>query len=94
MNAQQAYDILRKTWPASEVLDCRDFGTFFAFHLSPIGVSKSDGFYVGPNMYAVNKKTKKVSIYDITTNPDSYLNSKVVNVKDIMDTRLSEVRLN
>lgn len=92
MDAKQAYTILQRRWPVSEILDCRDFGSFFAFHLSPVGTSNRDGFYVGPNMYAVDKRTGKVSIYDITTNPDAYLKSKLVNVKDIMSTRLSEVK--
>lgn len=94
MNAQEAYKTLQKEYPLSKVIDCLDFGDFFAFTLAPIG-TKIDGPYcTGPNMYSVDKKTNKTSIYNILSDPNKFLYAEKVDVKDIMDTRLSEVRLN
>lgn len=90
MSPQEAYKIIQKKYPVGKVLSCLDFGAFYGFDVAPIG--ESNGYRSGPFLDAVDKKTGKVSMYDITTDPDLYLSASPVTVKDIMSTRLSEVR--
>lgn len=90
MSPQEAYKIIQKKYPVGKVLSCLDFGTFYGFDIAPAGEGK--GYRSGPFVDAVDKKTGKVSIYNITSNPDLYLSAVPVNVKGVMDKTLSEVR--
>ena len=85
MTAEEAYKILSKEYPAMKVRTCLDFGSFFAFCLAPINVEDTDEYMTGTCMDAVDKKTGRTFIYDITTDLDAYERAKEVKCKTIYD---------
>lgn len=85
MTANEAYKILSKKHPMMKVRSCLDFGSFFAFCLAPLNVKDTDEYMTGTCMEAVDKKTGRVFIYDITSDLDAYEQAKEVKVTTIFD---------
>lgn len=88
MTGEEAYKILSKEYPLMKVRSCLDFGTFFVFCLAPLDVKETDEYMTGTCMEAVDKKTGKVFIYDITSDFDAYERAKEIKVKTIFDERI------
>lgn len=85
MAVEEAYKILSKEYPTMRVRSCLDFGSFFAFCLAPINVKDTDDYMTGTCLDAVDKKTGRTFIYDITSNFDAYERAKEIKVKTIYD---------
>lgn len=83
MTAEEAYKILSIEHPMMRIRSCLDFGSFFAFCLAPINVKDTDEYMIGTCMDAVDKKTGRTFIYDITTDYQAYEKAKEVKVKTI-----------
>lgn len=91
MTGQEAFDIIRKQKPLVKVRGCLDYGTFYVFCLAPIYVNDDEEYSTGTVMDAVDKKTGRVFMYDISSDIDAYERAKTVNVSDVLDTPISEV---
>lgn len=85
MTANEAYNILSKKKPLMRVRSCLDFGNFFAFFLAPLSISDDESYMAGTCMDAIDKKTGRTFIYDITTDYDAYERATPVKVKTIYD---------
>lgn len=84
MSVNDAYMIVRKKgrmflYKVDSILD---YGDFYVFFMKPFYIRDSDTYDVGTHFPRVNKKTGKYDIYDITENPDAYLNAKKIEFKD------------
>lgn len=86
MTAKEASDILLKGRPLTTIAGCLDYGDFYVFSFLPLDVKSGEGYYTGPIMEAIDKKTKKKFFYNITEDVDAYLNAKRVEVKTIFDS--------
>lgn len=91
MSGQEAYEILRKSYPFSQVRGCLDYGSFFVFFLAPINIPNGEGYFIGTIMDAVDKKTGRVFKYDLMEDIDAYERAKNVSILDIYDTPIKEV---
>lgn len=91
MTATEAYSILCKKYSLMRVRACLDFGGFFAFCLAPLYVKDNDAYDVGTCMEAVDKKTGRIFIYDITSDVDAYHKAKPMDVNTIFDMKLKDI---
>lgn len=91
MTGQEAFEIIRKRKPLVKVRGCLDYGTFYAFCLAPIYVNDNEEYFTGTVMDAVDKKTGRVFMYDISSDIDAYERAKNVDISDVFDTPISEV---
>lgn len=88
MTPEEAYEKLQIGKMPMQVMDCLDFGDFYAFALAPINVKKDSKYCIGTVLDAVDKKTGNVFSYDITDDPDAFRAAKRLSVKSIVDIPL------
>ena len=87
MTPNEAYACLCKEMPLSKISKCLDFGKFYGFFVIPADVNLDDEYLSGPYVVAIDKKTKKVSYYDITSDPKLYMNAKTCQVDTVWNRR-------
>lgn len=88
MTPQEAYNILSKDYPMSRVNACLDYGNFYVFSLTPVDIPTGETYYTGTVMDAVDKKTKKVFKYDLTSDIDAYEKATNVSVTDVFSQKI------
>lgn len=93
MTCQEAFEILCKKENNNliKVRGCLDFGTFFLFNLAPMYIDNSENYETGTEFDAVDKKTGRVFTYDITSDPDAFINAKEVSAKSLFDVKISDL---
>lgn len=89
MTAKEAYDILCKKYgQLQQVIGCLDYGNFYIFSLAPMDVTVDGTYYTGTQFDAVDKKTGRTFVYDITSDLDAYERAKPVEVETVYDMKL------
>lgn len=89
MSPQEAYNVIIKKYPGNKVRDCFDFETFYLFNLVPINIPDNQTYLVGKIFDVVDKKTGKISKYDITSDINAYERAKRVEIKEtIFDKKI------
>lgn len=89
MTAEEAYKIATKNTPFIRVRGCLDYGSFFAFTLAPLYIDESEDYISGTTMTAVDKKTKRVFEYDITSDVSAYERAREIKVKTFFDKKIT-----
>lgn len=70
LGPEEAYALLKKAYPGKVAHGgrCCDFGKFYAFFMVDKSAENSENLITGIFADAVDKKTGKVFIYDVTSN--------------------------
>ena len=79
MNAKDAYAILMSKNKKMKPVKCYEYQMLFVFHMIPLDFDSSDDSNLLDNLYSVNKKTGKISIFKpFHISLEEYLNGKQI----------------
>lgn len=78
MTFEKAKKIIQKANPLTEIRSCLEYKNFYLFVLAPLYVNDSDDYVTGAVFPIVDKRTGKVSQYDILSDYNAYMNAKEV----------------
>lgn len=85
LSPEEAYEIAKQEHEFPKLLSCLDFGNFYLFSFAPLLMNTSDGYLTGTTFDAVDKKTGKYFLYDISENMELYEKAKEIKIKTELD---------
>lgn len=85
LNPEEAYKIAKQQHNFSKLLSCLDFGIFYLFSFAPLLENTNDGYLTGTTFDAVDKKTGKYFLYDITNDLSLYDKAKEIKINTVLD---------
>ena len=87
-NVNKAICIIISHYPTHDISACRDLGDRWIFVVVPHG--STDTVYSGTTFPSVLKSSGKFELYNICSNPDTYMKSTEVDVDDPRSKYLKE----
>ena len=88
INVNKAIGIIISRYPTHDISACRDLGDRWVFVVVPHGLT--DTIYSGTTFPSVLKSSGKFELYNISSNPNAYLNSTEVKIDDPRNKYLKE----
>ena len=88
VNVNKAIGIIISHYPTHDISACRDLGDRWIFVVAPHG--STDTIYSGTTFPSVLKSSGKFELYNICSNPDTYMKSTEVDVDDPRSKYLKE----
>lgn len=82
MTPQEAYRIVKRRYPSCFASSCLEYDKFYLFSMIPYKFFGATSYVAGSVFDAVDKKTGKVTSYDILTDVEAYHNAKPHKVED------------
>lgn len=82
----EACNSIKKKHSSETIRNCLDFGTFFLFVLCPYYAEQS--YLSGTEFPAIDKKTGKEFIYDVSSDIEAYEKAKTVPIKTVWDQKI------
>lgn len=83
MTPEDGYKIIKKKYPLGKLAQCLDFGDFYVYIFSPI--MSEDPVISGYIFDAVEKRSGKPFLYNLTDDVEAYYNSTEIKIEDVMD---------
>lgn len=80
MTVDKAVEVIRKKNPLMIIRSCLEFKEFYLFVLAPLYIQDSDDYVTGTTFPIVNKRTGKISEYNILDDYDAYMNAKEIAI--------------
>lgn len=80
MTVDKAIEVIRKKEPLMTIRSCLEYKDFYLFVLAPLYIQDYDDYVTGTVFPIVNKRTGKISQYDILSDYDAYMNAKEIAV--------------
>lgn len=74
-----ALKIAKEEDQQQQVIDAWDVGDYWVFSLAPSDFPVGETYHTGTIFTAVRKKDGQLGLYDITVNPEEFLNAKHMN---------------
>ena len=90
INVNKAIGIIISRYLTHDISTCRDLGDRWVFVVVPHGAT--DTIYSGTTFPSVLKSSGKFELYNICSNPESYMNSTEVNIDDPRSKYLKKER--
>ena len=82
MTPQEAYRIVKRRYPNRFAESCMEYRDFYLFSMIPYKFLGATSYVGGSVFDAVDKKTGKISQYDILADIEAYHNAKIHEVED------------
>ena len=91
ITAKDGYNKVKKSHILDELTDCLDFGSFYVYFFKPLDM-KDDGTNLSGTFFdAIDKKSGRHFMYDLTSDYDAFENAKKVRVSDIYHDNLKNI---
>ena len=88
INVNKAIGIIISRYPTHDISTCRDLGDRWVFVVVPHG--STDTVHSGTTFPSVLKSSGKFELYNISSNPNAYVNSTEVKIDDPRSKYLKE----
>lgn len=79
INYFDAIKIAKEDDQSQKVIDAWDVGDYWVFSLAPSDFPEDQTYDTGTIFTAVRKRDGQLGLYDITVNPEEFLNAKRMN---------------
>lgn len=91
MTPNDAYEIVKKQNRGCYAVNCLEYRDFYLFNMIPYQFIGRNDYVSGSIFDAVDKKTGKISKYDILSDVGAYNSAKVHKLNNIFDVPISSI---
>lgn len=91
MTPNDAYKIVKKQNPDCYAVNCLEYRYFYLFNMIPYQFIGRDNYVSGSIFDAVDKKTGKITKYDILSDVEAYNSAKVHKLNNVFDISVSSI---
>ena len=91
ITAKDGYNKIKKSHILDELTDCLDFGSFYVYFFKPLDMKDDEANLSGTFFDAIDKKSGRHFMYDLTSDYDAFENAKKIKIDDVYIRKLNEI---